>query len=77
MVRVGDEAGADAEYGERVDLEVGEGRLARQQQVWLADGDLGRVLLVDVEVLDDSLAHEIGELALALHKPYKTQIHLT
>mmetsp|Transcript_34960 Transcript_34960/g.87209 ORF Transcript_34960/g.87209 Transcript_34960/m.87209 type:complete len:662 (-) Transcript_34960:1408-3393(-) len=59
VVRVGDEAGADAQDCERVDLEVRGARV----DVPLVEGDLGRVLLVHVEVFDEPLADEVLPVA--------------
>ena len=61
--RARDEPGADAEDRERVDLHVRVLRL--RQQLPLVDGDVGGVLLVDVEVLDDPFADEVGPLPRA------------
>mmetsp|Transcript_3641 Transcript_3641/g.7682 ORF Transcript_3641/g.7682 Transcript_3641/m.7682 type:complete len:429 (-) Transcript_3641:1637-2923(-) len=59
VVWEGDEAGDHAEEGEGVDLEVG----VSGRQLLLLRGDEAVVLLVDVDVLDDTLFHEILDLS--------------
>lgn len=54
VVRVGDEAGDGAEEAEGLDLEVS--RVG--EDLGLVEGDVGVVLLVDVEVLDEPLVEE-------------------
>jgi hypothetical protein len=57
VVRVRDETGDGAEEGEGFDLEVSRFGL----ELVLVERDVGVVLLVDVEVLDETLAEEVVE----------------
>jgi hypothetical protein len=62
VVGVRDQAGAHAQDGERVDLEV----RGVRRDVALVQRQLRRVLLVDVQVLDEALADEVLPIAHAL-----------
>lgn len=64
VVRIGDEAGADAEQREGLDLHVRRADV----DVGLIDGDVAVVLLVDVQVLDQTVLQKVLEGAVALHQ---------